>query len=827
MLSRVRHKKHKSKKIEKGSSWKLTYKKFEPADESLREALCTLGNGYMGSRGASTETIASRVHYPGTYIAGVYNKTPTYIAGKTIYNEDLVNVPNWTLLSFKIGRRQWLIPSASNIVSYAKELDMQNATLAQKVMVRDIKDRKTTIETERIVHMANPHYAAIKYVIQAQNYEGWITLRSTLDGTVQNTGVARYRKLNPKHLKTKSLGRFDKNGLYLSMKTSQSKVEISEAAKVRIFTNGKELHPSVTILHKRKRMIYQDFKIYVHKKRRYEIEKTVAIYTSRDKGVHDPLRAAIKLAKVAPRFDALAKTHKKTWHDLWEKFDIQIEGDAFSQKVLRLHIFHLLQTASFHNINIDAGLPARGLHGEAYRGHIFWDRLYTTSFFSLHAPEISRALFLYRYRRLDQAREYAQENGYKGAMFPWQSSSTGEEETQTVHLNPVSNKWGPDHSSIQRHVSFAISYMIWRYWQRTHDLDFLIKYGAEMFLSIAQFASSLAKYDTKDKRYHTQGIMGPDEFHEKFPGSKKPGINDNAYTNVLIAWTLFTSAELLALLPPSNKKQLMKKLKLSQKEVDSWEHIARRMKIFINAKGIISQFEGYFKLKELDWQAYSAKYGKIQRVDRILKAEGKSPNSYKVAKQADALMMFYLFSIKELETLFSKLGYTFGKNIFRKNFAYYIKRTSHGSTLSKVVHCHLTHILGRSKEQWHWFLEVLRSDIFDTQGGTTPEGVHVGVMGGSIDIVLRVFVGLELEENYIKINPDLPRHWSAIRLKFLFQNNWHTLSITKRSIRISINSKNKKAKLSPIEIQGKVHWAHPGKTHHISQKLVHKTLKKQ
>ncbi|MBN3038576.1 MAG: glycoside hydrolase family 65 protein [Candidatus Omnitrophica bacterium] len=815
MLSRVRHKKIR-RKIEKGSAWKLVYKKFEPNDESLREALCTLGNGYFGTRGAATESIASKVHYPGTYISGVYNKTPTHIAGRTIFNDDMVNCPNWLFLTFRIGKEHWLVPSASNILCYHKELDMRNGALNRKVSLQDRKDRKTTIETERIVHMVDPHRAAIKYSIVPENYEGWITIRSALDGTLQNTGVARYRKLNSKHLKTNFSGMLKKNISYLSMKTSHSKIDICQAARVRIFSQGKELKPPVMILAKKKKAIYQEFKIYIHKRRRYEIEKIVAIYTSRDKGVRNALKSAIVSAKEAPTFAALLKTHKEAWHKLWDRFDIQIEGDIFSQKVLRLHTFHLLQTASPHNVDIDAGLPARGLHGEAYRGHVFWDRIYVTPFFDLHYPEISRALFMYRYRRLDQARKYAREHGYKGAMFPWQSASSGEEETQVIHLNPVSNKWGPDYSSIQRHISFDIAYDIWEYWNRTGDFDFFLRYGAEIILSIAQFGSSLVSYDEKDKRYHTYGIMGPDEFHERLPKAKKPGLKDNAYTNVLIAWILFRAQEIMQILPPTYKKRILKKARLSQKEIASWEDIARKIKIIITREGIISQFAGYFKLKELNWQAYSAKYGKIQRIDRILKAEGKSPDDYKVAKQADVLMMFYLFSLQEVESLLHKMGYGFTKNMLKKNFKYYIKRTSHGSTLSKVVHCYITHLLGRSREAWHWFVEVLRSDIYDTQGGTTPEGVHIGVMGGSIDIVLRAFAGLEMTSKGLSIDPDLPKHWRNIRLKFCYRKKLVSLSITRRQLVVSmIKSKSKTFKL-PVEIRGRLHYLHSEKKYKIN-----------
>jgi len=809
---------HHIKNKNNSHSWKLIYEHFNPAREGLREALCTLGNGYFATRGAAPESSASRIHYPGTYIAGVYNKLGTDIAGRTIFNEDLVNCPNWLSLTFKIGKGDWIVPSRCHLLSYYQELDIRRSLLSRKICLRDPHGYKTTIESQRIIHRGNPHLAALRYVITPENYEGKIVIRSSLDGKIQNTGVARYRQLNSKHLKSYSLGSFNNNGIYLSMKTSQSAINISEAAKTNIFSEGKRLKFKSRILKNGKEKISQEFEIPVRKGKRYEIEKIVSIYTSRDKDVRSPVKAAVRSVRNSFGFNMLFKTNVLIWESLWKKFDIQIKGDGFSQRVIRLHIFHLLQTVSIHNTMIDTGFPVRGLHGEAYRGHIFWDNLFVLPFFNLHTPKITKALLLYRYRRLSQARKYARKHGYRGAMFPWQSGSTGEEETQLIHLNPISGRWGPDYSRIQRHVSFAIAHNVWLYWKDSGDLNFLSHYGAETIFSIARFGASLSKYNPKDRRYHTEGIMGPDEFHEKFPWANKPGFKDNAYTNLLIVWTLLVAHQLLTILPEHNKTQIFKKLGLTQKELNRWQDITRKMNIIINKDGIISQFDGYFGLKELNWKDYRAKYGKIKRIDRILKAEGKSPNEYKVAKQADVLMIFYLLSLAEIKNLLILLGYKFDRDLLKKNYNYYIKRTSHGSSLSKVVYCYLANLLGKPKESWDWFLRVLRSDLYDTQGGTTPEGVHTGVMGGSLDIVFRSFAGISLLDDRIKINPNLPRAWSSLNFKFCYREKWISLYIKKRHIKILIyDSKAKKTKI-PFEIYGKLHRLSLGRTHSFSKR---------
>jgi trehalose/maltose hydrolase-like predicted phosphorylase len=778
------------------SPWSLEYHKFEPGQEKLREALCTLGNGYLGTRGSFTETSASRVHYPATYMAGVYNKLETQIAGKTITNEDLVNCPNWLPLTFKTGKDQkWITPSKQNIISYFQKLDFKNAVLIRNYKIKEKSGKITSIETRRIVHMKNMHLVAQEYSITPENYDGEIIIRTGLDGTVENDGVERYSDLNSLHLAPDEVGNFSDNGIYLSVVTSQSNIKITQASSLYITSSGKEINPIAIETIKEEKAIFQEYRIKANKKQKYTIEKNVSINTSRDKDTNNPLQSSIESSKNCPGFESLYESNKKAWAELWDIFDINVEGHAFSQKTLRLHILHLLETASIHNTQLDVGIPARGLSGEAYRGHIFWDEVFILPVYDFRIPEITQSTLLYRYRRLEQARKYARENGYQGAMFPWQSGSTGEEETQIIHLNPQSGKWGPDNSRNQRHISFDIAYSIWEHWKITKDLDFLTKYGAELFLSIAKFGASLTYYDSNDKRYHTTGLMGPDEFHERLPGAEEAGLKDNAYTNIMIVWTLKRALYLVSsILQDEHKAKLLKKLEITEDELKLWEELTKKIKLIINEDGIISQFDGYFDLKELDWKAYKKKYGNIQRMDRILKAEGKSPNDYKVAKQADTLMLPYLFPISELTEIFNGLGYKFDMDILRKNYQYYVQRTSHGSTLSKVVHCYISDILGQSKQSWKWYCEVLNSDINDIQGGTTPEGIHTGVMGGSVYIAIKMYGGVDLINGIINVEPDVPRKWKHIHFKLKYRDIWYTFEIEKYKIAIKLSSTREKPK---------------------------------
>jgi trehalose/maltose hydrolase-like predicted phosphorylase len=558
-----------------------------------------------------------------------------------------------------------------------------------------------------------------------------------------------------------------------------------QAARTHVFENDERVPlERETLLEKG--MAEQRLRIECERDRPLRIEKVVALYTSRDFGICEPLDAARLAVTRTGDFQSLLQSHALAWEQLWNRADIELtDGDAWSQRVLRLHVFHLLQTTSFNSIDLDVGVPARGLHGEAYRGHIFWDELFIFPFLNLRIPELTRALLMYRYRRLNEARHLAREAGLEGAMYPWQSGSSGREESQILHLNPNSGEWMPDDTYRQRHVNAALAFNIWRYFQATGDIEFLSFYGAEMLIEIARLWASLAHYHADRERYEIHHVVGPDEFHTHYPEGESEGLNNNAYTNVMAAWCLRCACQALKLLSDERISELTRQLALDDEELMRWDTISRRMYIPFHGDGIISQFEGYDDLEEFDWEGYREKYGDIQRLDRILKAEGDSPNRYKASKQADALMLFYLFSYEELQELFEHFEYPFQREQIPRTIDYYMARTSHGSTLSRVVH---SWILARSDrdQAWQFFVRALRSDVEDIQGGTTSEGIHLGAMAGTVDIIQRCHTGIKIRDNVLWLDPLLPRELKDIRLRIRYRGHWLRLHVTHRTLLICL-----------------------------------------
>ncbi len=207
------------------------------------------------------------------------------------------------------------------------------------------------------------------------------------------------------------------------------------------------------------------------------------------------------------------------------------------------------------------------------------------------------------------------------------------------------------------------------------------------------------------------------------------------------------------------------------------------MFIPFGSDGIVEQFEGYGDLQDFDWKGYAEKHGDLKRLDRILEAEGKDPNDYKVSKQADFLMIFYLFSREEIERIFNRLGYEFTPDMIFRNIQFYMQRTSHGSTLSWVAHAW---VLARAERQrsWELTLKALDSDVADSQGGTTAEGIHLGAMAGTVDLFQRCYTGIEVSSGALLFNPRLPSEVDRLETTVRFRRHVLDVEITQETLRV-------------------------------------------
>ncbi|MEK6439066.1 glycoside hydrolase family 65 protein [Pseudonocardia sp. T1-2H] len=696
-----------------------------------------------------------------------------------------VNLPNWLVLRLGLDGDEPVDPlgPAVDLHEHRVTLDLRRGVLSRVLRFTDGHGRRTAVRQRRFVHMASHHLAGLQTVVTAENWSGTLTVASGLDGDVTNSGVARYRELAGRHLSVVRIAEPDPETLLLVARTTQSEIEVAEAARTRVVDA-----PAVRSVTRETSRIAHELTMEIAERAPVTVEKIVAVVTSRDVALSHPGTAAAEEVACAPGFDALLETHELAWHQLWRRFRLDLTGGdspaaAPTLRTLRLSIFHLLQTVSPHTLDLDAGIPARGMHGEAYRGHVFWDELFVFPLLTVRIPGLARALLHYRVRRLNAARRAAREAGHHGAMFPWQSGSDGREESQRLHLNPLSGRWLPDVSYLQRHIGLAVAYSVWQYYQATGDLEFLAEHGAEVLLEVARFFATLAHHDPAMDRFRIGGVMGPDEYSTRYPGAAEPGLDDNAYTNVMAVWTLRRAADVLSVLPPLRRTELVEQLGLTPAELLRWNDVTRRMYVPIAEDGVISQFHGYRDLAELDLDDYRRRYGDLQRLDRILEAEGRSVDDYQVSKQADVLMLFYLLSADELRVLLGGLGYPLPPDSIRRTIDYYLARTVHGSTLSALVHAWVLARAHREDALTH-FERALSSDLADIQGGTTAEGVHLGAMAGCVDLLQRCFAGVETRENAVWFNPHWPSRFGALEFVVQYRGLSLDVRVSDREVRV-------------------------------------------
>lgn len=729
-------------------------------------------------------------------------------------------------LTFRIDGGPWFDLAQVTIKTFRQTLNLLEGVLVRTVRFLDQNGRDISLTQRRFVHMGQLHLGALRTELTSHNWSGSISVRTALNAEVVNAGIKHRSPV--KHLRTLER-KIDNNVLFLRTQFNQSRLEVCQAACTRVSLNGKELDGYRTSIEKPE-YVGQDITVDVNRGDNLIVDKIASLYTSRDYAISEAGISALEAIEEAKDFEILLEEHSRSWRQIWRQFDISIEttdeySRIFPSLILHLHSFHLLQTASPNSVDFDVGMPARGWTGEAYHGHVFWDDLFVFPFINLRYPAITQSLLKYRYRRLPAAKKIAQSLGVRGARFPWESASSGREETPAYQWNAYHKKWRREHTYLEVHVNAAIAYNIWQYYQATSNLEFMYSYGAEMLFEIARFFASYARYNRENDRYEIRGVVGPDEYHSAYPGADHFGINNNAYTNVMAAWTLCRALDLLSALPMDHAKYFRRRLAIDHAEIALWEKVSRRMLVPLCKDGIIDQFEGYHRLQEFPRDAYGRLDLNLMR--SLLDEQAGQLNQFKISKQADVIMLFYLLSPDELGDLFQRLGYTLTTQQIVENIRYYMSTSVNTSTLSRIVNSWVLSKARRmtapeqrdskgvhSATSWQIFLEALGSDLSDIQGGTTPEGIHVGAMGGTIDIIQRCYTGLVTRDEVLWLDPQLPT--ALVRLSFNLHYQQQALRFQITHDHMQIIALHSSAKPIKIGFRGQVYTLRSGQSRSFS-----------
>ncbi len=809
------------------ANWIVSYDRYDSESEQRRESLCTLGNGVFFTRGAFADADADGTHYPATYFAGGYNSIELNSEDGPFSREELVNMPNWLCLKLKIEDGPWINIDDVEILEFSQRLNLLEGILYREITLRDKEKRETKIDERRFVHMQHSQLAGIEITVTPINWSGSATIRSAIDATVTNNGdKADQKSKNTKHLKTLTHTTDGDEIIVLKAITSGSGLIVAQAARTQLWNNNSKLEPARKEIIENE-YIGQDISVDLQQGQPISIQKTVALHSSRDNGIYEAEEASREAVANAPPFADLIESQIDAWRSLWHQFDLFIETTEENSKLipsllLHLNSFHCLQTASANIVDLDSGIPARGWTGEGYQGHVFWDDLFVFPYINLRMPDISAALLKYRYRRLHHARKIARSYGARGACFPWQSASDGRERTPNYWYMETTDKWIRDYTHLEIHVNCAIAYNVWQYFQVTADNQFMHSFGAEILLEIARFFASFAKYDSEKDRYEIHGVIGPDEFHNGYPNSEKPGVNNNAYTNIMASWTLCRALELLDTMPSDHSKGIRSRLKISDEEIDQWNITSKKMFVPLLKNGLIAQFEGYDQLEE--FPGFKDRCIDPDQLRKALDENLGYLNQYKISKQPDVLMLGFLFSPEELNDIVKHLGLPTECASLRDLADYYVPRTANQSTLSRVA---ITWVLSRvdrlagsdRKSSTHIghaqerkiFYEALGSDYFDVAArGTAKSGIHMGAMAGTIDIVQRCYTGIVMRDDVLWLDPILPEE--LVRLSFTLYYRGQSLNFDIHRTQIKISARHSSANPIMIGYKQQVHELNAGES---------------
>jgi kojibiose phosphorylase len=735
------------------------------------ETIFTLANGYLGVRGSSEE--GAPEEHPGSYLAGVFDRCadePT----------ELVNIPRWIGIRVSADGRE-INPRKGKLLAYRRYLDMQRALLVREFRIRQQR-RITCVRIERFVSRSRVHIAAIRYYITPENYSGRLVITSDLDANVTNSGR--------RHLRVTRIETFDVShgyaGLLLETETLESKIRIAEAATARLTCNGNEVYAERVWI-KESDSITEALSFEVERGRQYIFEKFVAIFNTRD-GTTDVSEAARSAAREAHRqgYAAAFASHAQNWAEVWRRSDVRIEGDEASERAVRFSIFHQIACAPLFSDKVS--LAAKGLHGEGYRGHVFWDcEIFNLPMFIYTHPEIARNLLMYRYHTLPGARRKAKSAGYRGAMYAWESADTGDETTPL--WGTVAGQKVPILSGqIEQHISADVAYGVWQYWQATHDEDFLINYGAEIIFETARFWVSRFEYNHEKDHHEIRGVIGPDEYHEY--------VDNSVFTNAMAQWNIRLALDLAEDLKrrfPEKWAELRRKLRLTR--LAQWRRIAEKVYIpFSHELGIHEQFDNYLKLERFDLSSLDRERTSVESMlgrERV--------HSSQIIKQADVVMLMFL------------LPEQFDKKQIEANFNYYAPICAHGSSLSPSVHAIVASRLGRSEEALQYFEQSAAIDLCDRMGNSEA-GIHLASLGGNWQVVIRGLCGVDAGERALCFNPSLPSRWQSVSFRLVYRGTPAKVTVKHHELVLDL-TEAKAGQNLPIEVKGMPRLVECGKIH--------------
>lgn len=736
--------------------WLIVQDNYDEKENLVYETNFALTNGYMCIRGSYEEE--TRVSLPCTYLAGIFDKSEAFMM-------ELANTPNFVPLKLYVERNLLGIEDCE-ILEFKRVLDMKKSILFKRVKLRDNDGRETLIEGYRFVSRKNLHRAGTRLFVTPLNYSGIMEMENIIDGTVLN--FKDFPRFRVKHTETLEVSNLNNKGCYIECKTRDRNLNIGTGSVMRVFKDEEKKN-----LIKSKRystfgeisLEFSDFD--VHENETIIIDKFSSIYTERDVEKSQVKPSVEKEISdfIMNGMENELQDHIKIYEKMWSVANIKINGDELIDKALRFNIFHLMSTANKDDNTVSLG--AKLLHGEEYGGHAYWDtEIFMLPFFIFTNPETARTLLEYRYNLMPAALQNATFNGFKGAKYPWESADDGTEQCPDWTIEPDGSCYRCYVATYEHHVTADIAFGICNYFNLTKDMDFMIKYGAEILLQTARFWVSRCNYNEEHDRYEILDVTGPDEWHEP--------VDNNCYTNYLAKWNIEKGFEMLDLLKKDHfnvYEDIVSRICLLEEELVHWHEVYDKIYIPFNKEDkLMEQFEGYFKLPDITIKEYD------KNDMPIIPEEAKEIGLRNtcINKQADVVMLMFLLP-KEFDTEIKKI-----------NYDYYEKRTSHRSSLSPSIFSIMGLRIGDHSMAYKYLRRSALVDLHNNQGNTR-EGFHAASAGGTWQSVMFGFAGMGVDkEGTLCFNPWLPEHWDNLEFKIYFRGNLLEIKINMNSIDVKI-----------------------------------------
>lgn len=757
-------------------NWIVSETEFNTEYQGKAEAIMSLGNGYMGLRSATEESYLGQVR--NLFIAGTFNKFDEYEV------TELPNAADVVELTIRINGERFSLEKGK-VTQYRRDLNVKTGELTRRFIWENDNAEQFEFVFRRFVSLNNLHLIGMKVEVTPLNGDAEIKIGSGINAQVSNTGAQHF------HEGEKRI--FDKKFIQLIQTTTESKIDFVFNTVHSFAVNDQkiELEPRMVM---DRRKVFVEGTIKLSQGQKLTFEKITNVHTSRDKEAADGdyslenLRAAALddlKSESTKGYDRLFTESVEKWAEKWKQMEITIDSqNDYDQLAIRFAHYHLIVMTPAHDNRF--GVAAKGLSGEGYKGHSFWDtEIFILPYFTYTFPDVARSLLEYRYNTIEGARKKARDNGYEGAMYPWESAFTGEEVTPVwgavdIVTGKATKIWS---GFIEQHITSDVTFAVWQYYMITGDQDFMDRYGYEIMLDTATFWASRLEWNEGKKEYHINDVIGPDEYKEH--------VNNNAFTNYMAHWNIKKAIEYYHELKQS-KPQLFQALNEKLGLNEAYKKWTEKVdKIYLPKPRpedkVMPQDDTYLSKEIIDL----TKYKNQEHVGSIFEDYNlEQVNNIQVSKQADIMVLFYLleneFSIEEK----------------RANWNYYEPKTLHDSSLSLSTHSILASDMDDSKLAYELFERAARIDLGPNMK-SSDHGIHSASLGGVWQATVNGFGGVRMLGGKLRIDPKLPAQWKRLE----FPINWQgdRLEIVVEPNQVKITNRSRKNASLQLEVHGNIH----------------------